>query len=138
MATTADRVSTSSASSAGSAGTTGLRRDVGKIALMFTSVGSVIGSGWLLGALNATQIAGPAIISWVVGAIAIMLLALVAAYQGPRSTLSDSTNRIGIGRQWLAARHPCRALDLRLLPSRPAASRPGFQVRRNQAWIQAR
>ncbi len=33
---------------------------------MFTSVGSVIGSGWLLGALNATQIAGPAaIISWV-------------------------------------------------------------------------
>jgi hypothetical protein len=43
-----------------SSATPGLRRDVGRIALMFTSVGSVIGSGWLLGALNATQIAGPA------------------------------------------------------------------------------
>jgi hypothetical protein len=31
----------------------------------------VIGSGWLLGALTATQIAGPAaIISWVIGAAA--------------------------------------------------------------------
>ena len=40
-----------------------LRRDIGRIGLMFTSVGSVIGSGWLLGALNATQIAGPAAIS---------------------------------------------------------------------------
>ena len=30
-----------------------LRRDVGRVALLFTSVGSVIGSGWLLGALNA-------------------------------------------------------------------------------------
>jgi amino acid transporter len=39
-----------------------LRRDVGRVALMFTSVGSVIGSGWLLGSLNATQIAGPAAI----------------------------------------------------------------------------
>ncbi len=48
-----------------------LRRDVGRTGLTFTSVGSVIGSGWLLGALTATQIAGPAaIISWVIGAAA--------------------------------------------------------------------
>lgn len=39
--------------------------------------------GWLLGALNATKIAGPAaIISWVVGAAAIMLLALIHAELG--------------------------------------------------------
>jgi amino acid transporter len=61
----------------------GLRRDVGRTALLFTSVGSVIGSGWLLGAMNATQIGGPAaIISWVVGAVAIMLLALIHAELG--------------------------------------------------------
>ena len=61
----------------------GLKRDVGRLSLLFTSVGSVIGSGWLLGALNATTVAGPAaIISWVVGAIAIMLLALVHAELG--------------------------------------------------------
>ncbi len=66
-----------------SPGSKSLRRDVGRIGLMFTSVGSVIGSGWLLGALNATQIAGPAaIISWVVGAAAIMLLALIHAELG--------------------------------------------------------
>ena len=60
-----------------------LRRDFGRVGLMFTSVGSVIGSGWLLGALNATKIAGPAaIISWVVGAAAIMLLAFIHAELG--------------------------------------------------------
>ena len=71
---------------------TGLRRDVGRVALMFTSVGSVIGSGWLLGALNATQIAGPAaIISWVVGAIAIMLLALIHAELGGMHNVNGGT-----------------------------------------------
>src|SRR5581483_1716785 len=56
------------------AGERALRRDVGRTALMFTSVGSVIGSGWLLGAFNATKIAGPAaIISWVIGALAILV-----------------------------------------------------------------
>ncbi len=61
----------------------GLRRDVGRIALLFTSVGSVIGSGWLLGALNATRVAGPAaVISWGVGAFAVMLLAVIHAELG--------------------------------------------------------
>jgi amino acid transporter len=64
-------------------GAPALRRDFGRVGLLFTSVGSVIGSGWLLGALNATKIAGPAaIISWVVGALAIMLLALIHAELG--------------------------------------------------------
>jgi len=60
-----------------------LRRDVGRTAPLFTSVGSVIGSGWLLGSLSGTQIAGPAaLISWIVGAAAIMLLALIHAELG--------------------------------------------------------
>jgi len=47
----------------------GLRRTVGLYGLMFVSLGSIIGSGWLLGALNAARVAGPAsIISWILAA----------------------------------------------------------------------
>jgi amino acid transporter len=50
---------------------------------MFASVGSIIGSGWLLGALNAAKVAGPAaLISWLIGAVAILFLALVHAELG--------------------------------------------------------
>jgi hypothetical protein len=37
-----------------------LKRSVGFYGLMFVSLGSIIGSGWLLGALNAAQVVGPA------------------------------------------------------------------------------
>jgi amino acid transporter len=60
-----------------------LRRDIGFVGLMFTSVGSIIGSGWLFGALSASTIAGPAaIISWIIGGGAMILLALVHAELG--------------------------------------------------------
>jgi amino acid transporter len=60
-----------------------LRRDIGFVGLMFTSVGSIIGSGWLFGALGASAIAGPAaIISWILGGGAMILLALVHAELG--------------------------------------------------------
>jgi amino acid transporter len=58
----------------------GLRRDAGKIGLLFASLGGMIGSGWLFGALNAAKIAGPAsLISWVIGGLAVLLLAFVYA-----------------------------------------------------------
>ena len=48
-----------------------LRREVGLTALMFISLGSIIGSGWLLGAYLAAQIAGPAsVLSWILGGVA--------------------------------------------------------------------
>jgi amino acid transporter len=60
-----------------------LRRDIGFVGLMFTSVGSIIGSGWLFGALGASEVAGPAaIISWILGGAAMILLALVHAELG--------------------------------------------------------
>jgi amino acid transporter len=78
---------------------------------MFTSVGSVIGSGWLLGSLNATQIAGPAaIISWVAGAAAIMLLALIHAELGGMHHVNGGIARfphyafgslVGFGMGWI-------------------------------------
>jgi amino acid transporter len=88
-----------------------MRREVGRVALLFTSVGSVIGSGWLLGAMNATQIAGPAaIISWVVGAAAIMLLALIHAELGGMHPVNGGMVRfphyafgslVGYGMGWI-------------------------------------
>jgi amino acid transporter len=50
---------------------------------MFVSLGSIIGSGWLLGALNAAEAAGPAsILSWLLAAAMLSLLALVYAELG--------------------------------------------------------
>ena len=61
----------------------GLKREIGVVGLLFASVGSIIGSGWLYGAANAAAIAGPAaIIAWVVGAAAIILIGLSYAELG--------------------------------------------------------
>jgi amino acid transporter len=61
----------------------GLRRTVGFYGLMFVSLGSIIGSGWLLGALNAAKVAGPAsILSWILAAGMLALLALAYAELG--------------------------------------------------------
>lgn len=62
------------------AGPTKLRRDAGAIGLLYASLGSIIGSGWLFGALHAAVQAGPlSVFSWVIGAAAILLLAFVFA-----------------------------------------------------------
>jgi amino acid transporter len=60
-----------------------MRRDIGVIGLLFAGIGSIIGSGWLFGAMNASEIAGPAaIFSWVIGAIMILLIGLCFAELG--------------------------------------------------------
>src|SRR4051812_1081596 len=71
-----------------------LKRHVGIIGLLFASVGSIIGSGWLFGALNAAVAAGPAaIISWVIGGVMIMLIALTYAELGTMFPLSGGVVR---------------------------------------------
>ena len=71
-----------------------LRRDIGLIGLLWASVGSIIGSGWLYGAKNAVVAAGPAaIISWSIGAVAIVLLALVHAELGGLFPVAGGTAR---------------------------------------------
>jgi len=61
----------------------GLKRHIGKVGLLFTGVGSIIGSGWLFGALYASQLVGPAsILSWVLGGIMIILVGLTYAELG--------------------------------------------------------
>ena len=75
-------------------GRPGLRREIGFIGLLWASGGSIIGSGWLFGAQGALATAGPAaIISWVVGAVAILLLALVHAELGAMWPVAGGTAR---------------------------------------------
>src|SRR3954451_10759395 len=71
-----------------------LKRHVGIIGLLFASVGSIIGSGWLFGALDASAAAGPAaIISWVIGGVMILLIALTYAEIGTMFPLSGGVVR---------------------------------------------
>jgi amino acid transporter len=71
-----------------------LRRHVGVVGLLFASVGSIIGSGWLFGALNASVEAGPAaILSWALGGFLILLIALVYAELGTMFPLSGGVVR---------------------------------------------
>ncbi|GAA1574063.1 APC family permease [Kribbella hippodromi] len=72
----------------------GLKRDIGFVGLIWASEGSIIGSGWLFGAQGALATAGPAaIISWVIGGVAITILALTHAELGGMYPVSGGTAR---------------------------------------------
>jgi amino acid transporter len=71
-----------------------LKRDVGMIGLLFASVGSIIGSGWLFGAMNAAQTAGPAaMLSWLFGMVIILMIALTFAELGTLFPVSGGPAR---------------------------------------------
>ncbi|MCA1836300.1 MAG: APC family permease [Actinobacteria bacterium] len=61
---------------------------------MFVSLGSIIGSGWLLGALTAaTSAGGASIVSWLLAGVIIVLLALVHSELGAAYPLAGGTGR---------------------------------------------
>ncbi|HEY4242565.1 MAG TPA: APC family permease [Kofleriaceae bacterium] len=71
-----------------------MHRSVGFYGLMFVSLGSIIGSGWLLGALNAAKAAGPAsILSWILAAGMLSLLALAYAELGAAYPVAGGAGR---------------------------------------------
>ncbi|MFI5775712.1 APC family permease [Nocardia sp. NPDC051570] len=71
-----------------------LHRSVGFWGLMFIALGSIIGSGWLLGALGAARSAGPAsLISWILAAAMLMVLALIHAELGSAYPVAGGTAR---------------------------------------------
>jgi amino acid transporter len=71
-----------------------LKRSIGFYGLMFVSLGSIIGSGWLLGALNAAQQAGPAsVLSWFLAAFMLALLALTYAELGATYPVAGGSAR---------------------------------------------
>ena len=73
-----------------------IRREVGAVALMFTGLGSIIGSGWLFGAWRAAQLAGPgAIYAWIIGAVIILFVALTYAELGAMFPESGGAVRYG-------------------------------------------
>ncbi len=54
-----------------------MKRDIGLIGLTFVAVSGMVGSGWLFAPLLASQLAGPAaLVSWAIGGVAMLLLAL--------------------------------------------------------------
>jgi amino acid transporter len=73
---------------------TSLKREVGLVGLMWASMGSIIGSGWLFSPQKALATAGPAaIISWLVGGLVILALAFVHAELGGMYPVSGGTAR---------------------------------------------
>src|SRR4051812_44223118 len=72
-----------------------LKREIGLIGLLWASTGSIIGSGWLFGAQKGLVTAGPAaVISWVIGGVAILFLALVHAELGGMYPVSGGSARV--------------------------------------------
>ena len=87
-------MATQSTESGGAGAEHKLQRDVSRIGLLFVSLGSIIGSGWLFGALTASTIAGPAAtISWIVGALVMLVLALVHAELGSMYPVAGGSSR---------------------------------------------
>lgn len=75
---------------------TAIRRDVGGLALMFTGLGSIIGSGWLFGAWNTARMAGPgAMWAWLLGAAIILVIALTFSELGAMFPESGGMVRYG-------------------------------------------
>src|SRR5713226_5755412 len=72
----------------------GLKREMGLIGGMWASETSIIGSGWLFASLFAAQAAGTAaILGWVIGGVAVIILALVHAELGAMYPVAGGTAR---------------------------------------------
>jgi amino acid transporter len=72
----------------------GLKREMGLIGATWASETSIIGSGWLFGALGAAAAAGSmAILGWIIAGIIIIILALVHAELGGMYPVSGGTAR---------------------------------------------
>jgi len=73
----------------------GLVRHIGSWGMLFTGLTGVIGSGWLFASLYAVQIAGPAaIVSWLIGCVIALALALVYAELGALIPAAGALARI--------------------------------------------
>jgi amino acid transporter len=72
----------------------GLKRELGLIGATWASETSIIGSGWLFGALFAAQaVGGAAVIAWVIAGVVVIVLALAHAELGAMYPVSGGTAR---------------------------------------------
>ena len=75
-------------------GASSMKRTIGLVQLTFIGISSIIGSGWLFGAFHSAKIAGPAsLLSWIIGAFALLLIALTVAEVGTRFSQSGGIAR---------------------------------------------
>ncbi|MDP7432484.1 MAG: APC family permease [Myxococcota bacterium] len=73
----------------------GLARHIGSWGMLATGLTGIIGSGWLFASLYAVQIAGPAaIVSWFIGCVIAMVLALIYAELGSLIPAAGALARI--------------------------------------------
>lgn len=72
----------------------GMDRGLGFLGLLWASEASLIGSGWLFGALTSVTIAGPsALIAWGIATLIVAILALIHAELGGLFPVSGGTSR---------------------------------------------
>jgi amino acid transporter len=72
----------------------GLKREMGLIGATWASETSIIGSGWLFGALYGAQaVGGASVIAWLIAGVVIILLALCHAELGAMYPVSGGTAR---------------------------------------------
>jgi amino acid transporter len=72
----------------------GLKRELGLIGATWASETSIIGSGWLFGALFAAQaVGGAAVLAWAIAGVVVILLALCHAELGAMYAVSGGTAR---------------------------------------------
>ncbi|HEX5301258.1 MAG TPA: APC family permease [Streptosporangiaceae bacterium] len=72
----------------------GLKRELGLIGATWASETSIIGSGWLFGALFAAQaVGGAAVLAWIIAGIVVIILALAHAELGAMYPVSGGTAR---------------------------------------------
>jgi len=72
----------------------GLKRELGLIGATWASETSIIGSGWLFGALYAAQaVGGAAVLAWVIAGVVVIILALCHAELGAMYPVSGGTAR---------------------------------------------
>jgi amino acid transporter len=72
----------------------GLKREMGLVGATWASETSIIGSGWLFGALFAAQaVGGAAVVAWAIAGVVIVILALCHAELGAMYPVSGGTAR---------------------------------------------
>ena len=72
-----------------------MKRSLSSTTLLFASISAILGSGWLFTAYNTSKCAGPAaIISWILGGGAVIVIAFVFAELSSMIPITGSSTRI--------------------------------------------
>jgi amino acid transporter len=71
------------------------KRSISSTSLLFASISAILGSGWLFAAFYTAQLAGPgAFLAWVIGGLAVMIIAYTYAEISAMIPITGSTARI--------------------------------------------